>query len=86
LPHKNNELRIRQHGAAADPATALGLARQFVAGKIRNCRTLLRRKTEGDGDGLLESLAQSARRGRIEAAGRSTGTWLRCCVSTASPP
>jgi CRISPR-associated protein Cas1 len=61
LPHKNIELRIRQHAAAADPAIALALARQFVAGKIRNCRTLLRRNTEDDGEGILDSLAQSAR-------------------------
>ncbi|MSQ97279.1 MAG: CRISPR-associated endonuclease Cas1 [Gemmataceae bacterium] len=61
LPHKNIELRIRQHAVAADPARSLALAKQFVAGKIRNCRTLLRRNTEDDADGLLESLAQSAR-------------------------
>jgi CRISPR-associated protein Cas1 len=61
LPHKNIELRIRQHAAAADPAQALALARQFVAGKIRNCRTLLRRNNEGDGDGILETLAHSVR-------------------------
>ncbi len=61
LPHKNIELRIRQHAVAAAPAKALALAQQFVTGKIRNCRTLLRRNMEGDADGLLDSLAQSAR-------------------------
>lgn len=61
LPHKNIELRIRQHRIADDPAKALALAQQFVAGKIRNCRTLLRRNAEGDSDGLLDALNQSAK-------------------------
>jgi CRISPR-associated protein Cas1 len=61
LPHKNIELRIRQHQFATDASAALVLAREFVSGKIRNCRTLLRRNADGDDDGLLESLAQSAR-------------------------
>ena len=37
------ELRIAQYAAAADPGRALAMARQFVLGKIKNCRTLLRR-------------------------------------------
>jgi CRISPR-associated protein Cas1 len=61
LPHKNIELRIRQHAVAADAGQAIELARQFVAGKIRNCRTLLRRNSSRDDDGLLNSLAESAR-------------------------
>lgn len=63
LPHKNIELRIRQHAVAANPAEALKLARPFVAGKIRNCRTLVRRNRDTDddtGDRLLGFLAQSA--------------------------
>lgn len=48
LVHKNVELRIRQYATAADPAASLQLARQFVIGKIRNCRTLLRRHLESD--------------------------------------
>jgi CRISPR-associated protein Cas1 len=43
LIHKNVELRIAQYAAAADPGRSLELARQFVVGKIKNCRTLLRR-------------------------------------------
>jgi len=61
LPHKNIELRIRQHQIAMDPPAALALAREFVAGKIRNCRTLLRRNADDDGQDLLDALAQSAR-------------------------
>ena len=40
---KNVFLRIEQFRRVADPAFALGLARQFVHGKIRNHRTLLMR-------------------------------------------
>lgn len=60
LPHKNIELRIRQHAVAANPAEAVTLARQFVAGKIRNCRTLLRRNLAEDPEQLLPALAESA--------------------------
>ena len=60
LPHKNIELRVRQHAAAADPAAALGLARAFVAGKIRNSRTILRRNAATADDALLAALASAA--------------------------
>ncbi len=43
LAHRNVELRIRQFAVAADAKESLPIARAFVAGKIRNCRTLLRR-------------------------------------------
>ena len=43
MTHKNVELRIAQYAVAADPGRALAMARQFVLGKIKNCRTLLRR-------------------------------------------
>ncbi|MCC6996723.1 MAG: CRISPR-associated endonuclease Cas1 [Deltaproteobacteria bacterium] len=43
MPHKNVELRLAQYRAAASESRALGLARRFVAAKIRNQRTLLRR-------------------------------------------
>lgn len=62
LPHKNVELRIAQYAAAADPAAAVKLARCFVSGKVRNCRTLLRRNLD-DGDAtdrLLRELADAA--------------------------
>jgi len=48
LVHKNVELRIRQFAVAADPRASLALARQFVVGKIKNCRTLLRRHLPRD--------------------------------------
>jgi CRISP-associated protein Cas1 len=61
LPHKNIELRIRQFAIAADPAAALAISQQFISGKIRNCRTILRRNREDDDDNVLDQLAQSAK-------------------------
>lgn len=58
MTHKNVELRLAQFAAAADPPRALALARSFVAGKIKNCRTLLRRHLEDDPDGVLPQLAE----------------------------
>ena len=55
--HKNVELRIAQFATAADSARSLALAIQFVVGKIKNARTLLRRHLEGDTDGLLRQLS-----------------------------
>jgi len=61
-PHKNIELRRRQFQIADDPASCLRLARAFVAGKIRNCRTLLRRNARELPDGVLHRQAESRRR------------------------
>jgi CRISPR-associated protein Cas1 len=61
-PHKNIELRRRQFAAAAEPATCLHLARAFVVGKIRNARTLLRRKARDLPEGALYQLAAARRR------------------------
>ncbi len=46
MDHKNVELRQRQFAAAASADRSLTLAKRFVAGKIRNCRTLIRRNAE----------------------------------------
>jgi CRISPR-associated protein Cas1 len=43
MDHKNVELRRLQFEVAADASRCLALARRFVAVKIRNCRTLVRR-------------------------------------------
>jgi len=43
LAHNNVELRIRQYQIADDPRQSLPLAKAFITGKIKNCRTLLRR-------------------------------------------
>src|SRR5207248_1206596 len=61
-PHKNIELRRRQFATAADPVICLRLAQAFVAGKIRNTRTLLRRNARALPDGVLHQLAVARRR------------------------
>lgn len=61
-PHKNIELRRRQFAIAADPAACVRLAQAFVAGKIRNARTLLRRNARALPEGVLSQLAAARRR------------------------
>lgn len=68
MAHKNVELRIRQYATAADAEAALPLARSFVMGKIKNCRTLLRRHLKDDTERLLPSLAQHVQ--KAESAGQ----------------
>ncbi|MDA0285004.1 MAG: CRISPR-associated endonuclease Cas1 [Planctomycetota bacterium] len=48
LVHRNIDLRIRQYAVAASTEESLEFARRFVTGKIRNCRTLLRRHLQSD--------------------------------------
>jgi CRISPR-associated protein Cas1 len=62
LVHKNVELRIEQFAAAAEPARALRFARQFVIGKMKNCRTLLRRHLEDEGRDVLPDLSELAQK------------------------
>lgn len=54
--HKNVELRIAQHDAARDEERSLAMARTMIAGKISNCRTLLRRNHKGDPSSALGEL------------------------------
>jgi CRISPR-associated protein Cas1 len=71
---KNIELRVAQHRAAAEPEFALALARVFVAAKIRNQRTMLRRNHAAPDPvvlGELEALAKSAE--RAESVGELLG-------------
>jgi CRISP-associated protein Cas1 len=56
LTHKNVELRRLQFSLAGDPLRSLGLAKAFVTGKIRNCRTMLRRNAAGDVSAALDEL------------------------------
>lgn len=67
------ELRIAQFAAAADARRSLDLAREFVVGKIKNCRTLLRR--HGD-DQMQPIVRQLADLGRKAAAAGSAATLL----------
>ena len=43
MSHKNVELRCSQYQAAANAESTLAISRQLVFGKIKNCRTLMRR-------------------------------------------
>jgi CRISPR-associated protein Cas1 len=48
LGHRNVETRIHQYRASFDEHVCLGLARGWVAAKIANCRTLMRRNWRGE--------------------------------------
>ncbi len=58
--HKNVELRLNQYRAVCDEERSLALARRFVATKIRNCRTMLRRNAESVEKETLRRLKESA--------------------------
>ena len=57
MSHKNVLLRIKQFQWAADPERSLSIARKIVAGKIDNCRVLLRRNDPMVPEESLHSLA-----------------------------
>lgn len=57
MTHKNVELRMQQFQCAANPERSLAIARKVVAGKIKNCRTLLRRNNPNSGTSPLKLLA-----------------------------
>ena len=62
MSHKNVELRCRQYLAAQTPETALSIARRMVFGKIKNCRTLLRRNHRQASAAVLAELNRLADR------------------------
>jgi CRISPR-associated protein Cas1 len=59
--HKNVELRIKQFDQAKSESRSLEMARRFVSGKIRNCRTLVRRNDSGAPKVVLAALNRLAR-------------------------
>jgi CRISPR-associated protein Cas1 len=61
---KNVELRLAQYAATQNPERCLRLARGFVASKILNSRTLLRRNHECPNAVALSELKQLARKAR----------------------
>ncbi len=71
LPSKNVELRQRQYAAAADPARSLDLARRFVAAKVLNQRTMLRRNHPAPPEDALAEMKRLADRA-AEAADPET--------------
>lgn len=54
--HKNVELRMRQFAWAADRKRSLSIARALIYGKIRNCRTQIRRNDPESPAEALERL------------------------------
>jgi CRISPR-associated protein Cas1 len=69
LGHRNVELRIQQYRLAGDRDAALRIARAFIAGKLRNARTLLRRHLPESGADVLKQLAAWIRQAeRAESA------------------
>ncbi|ROQ89903.1 CRISPR-associated endonuclease Cas4g/Cas1g [Desulfosoma caldarium] len=71
--HRNVETRTYQYRTSFDPAKCLQLARGWVAAKIANCRTLLRRNWRGDqnDDKSLKRL-MALMKADIRAAARAT--------------
>jgi len=68
MSHKNVELRIRQFEWARSRELSLSIARCFVSGKIKNCRTLLRRNDPDVPQNVVKSLEKLA--GDAEDASR----------------
>ena len=62
MSHKNVELRCRQYVDAMTPETALSIARQMVFGKIKNCRTLMRRNHRDPSAATLAEMDRLANR------------------------
>ena len=60
MGHKNVELRDKQFLAARDIKTSLNISKNIVNGKIRNCRTLLRRNSKVPVDSALKELQKWA--------------------------
>lgn len=57
---RNATLRLLQYERYGDAIGSLRLARAFIGGKIRNCRTLLRRNADGLDDHVLSRLKECA--------------------------
>lgn len=58
MAHKNVELRAAQFGGAADEKTALSIAKDIVAAKLRNSRVMLRRNHFQAPPGALAELTR----------------------------
>lgn len=60
MGHKNVDLRRQQFALAADDVWCVRQAGEFVSGKIKNARTLLRRNSSDPGKGVLAELSRLA--------------------------
>lgn len=91
---KNVELRLAQYAGATNPEVCLALARGFVASKILNCRTLLRRNLEAADPVALSELRQLARKALAAEAvesllgieGTAARTYFGCFSGMLRPP
>ena len=68
MSHKNVELRCRQYLAAQTSETALSIARRMVFGKIKNCRTLLRRNHRQASAAVLAEMDRLADRAQAASS------------------
>lgn len=59
---KNVELRVKQYKSSFDPVFSLELAKRFVAGKIKNCRTFVRRNDDDAGRKVLNRFSSLVKR------------------------
>ena len=71
LGHKNVEVRTGQYRNSFDEAVCLKLARGWVAAKIANARTLLRRNWKGDNDDRAPAELLQALRNDIRQASQA---------------
>lgn len=60
MSHKNVELRQRQFTVGGDRSRSIEIARRMVNGKIRNCRTLIRRNHPELPQNAMDELAEYA--------------------------
>lgn len=69
MSHKNVELRRLQYRLADDEGRAVQIARRMIGGKIRNCRTLLKRNNEAVPQPALDELE------RMNKLALDSGSW-----------
>lgn len=58
MSHKNVYMRIAQYERSGDEDRSLEIAKRFVHGKIKNCRTMLRRNCDPTPHAALEVLSE----------------------------
>jgi CRISPR-associated protein Cas1 len=58
MSHKNVLLRIKQYKIFEDELKSIEIARKFISGKIRNCRTMLRRNSHITNRAALAKLSE----------------------------
>ena len=56
MDHKNVELRMRQYSVCNNDEARMPMARALVEGKVRNCRTMLRRNCPEPNQAALDAL------------------------------